>query len=887
MAIQVQTLNATDLRLATAYPKRNYATALSVGGAAGQVVGHWHGVWVRLPATYAGSGRPALLGWDFGGAGAFNTTQDCVIRIPQDSFATTTIRRRLQITYGSGSQAFAGTEGNISGIDQIGYGVPTLIIAGVSNIGTNAAPVWRNWAAICPSGGTPTSMVAATATAAAYVTGTTGRLFHQIFVRQGSSTIVGTALEEAVLVTGDFPWDTLNNRPHHAALQALAGAGANPFVDYAGLVAAQNAGTLPYPNLRTEGGAQGRGTIEFRFSLANLAAGLINQGAQAGQNLSESGAVGGLADVASIVPAHWTGGAPTISEPAVKFIGGRGLRAYTISGTYLAGTTTLQRRWEVTATGLAVPGFDWATVGTFGSGVWSDAATLPVGGPYSLKIRDPGDAARTAESGGWLVGTVVLNHGQSSMDQVTFGEGDGSNNPLGLNRLGLSVDAGANGVLLRYQNPGSGPTWSTARPSIISGTMASGATPAVAHGAVAMLNEWNARNPGHPLLIASIAIGGTNQGEWADNIAAYSGSVGSGNASWLFMGTIGAVPDAASGNSSGVVEVMAQTLGRYVDSHAMMWAPGIADVATGTSSRALYVSGIDARFSASPAAPWLIFPVWRIARDVNDASGSPTRRMRHLDFIAELGARGLQGPCWLDPVMVGAIGHSAYTNGDNVVAGQPGDQNHVGQARLGRGIGRALAWVWDRRIKVHGGRLLNACFGDGTRTTIEIELGRQLRTLNGAAVSNQFWISIDNGVNWSQAGFSVALARNNTAAILTTTGAAFPASNVRVEYAWNFPFSDGTNPPELSAETNLYGLLYDNQTHRGSINLAAAARAGTPLQGINRSGAGVAGLPVLAKGAARLVTSERFTGTRTITARLMAADGVTVLRERTLAISAS
>ena len=110
---------------------------------------------------------------------------------------------------------------------------------------------------------------------------------------------------------------------------------------------------------------------------------------------------------------------------------------------------------------------------------------------------------------------------------------------------------------------------------------------------------------------------------------------------------------------------------------------------------------------------------------------------------------------------------------------------------------------------------------------------------------------------------------------------------MRVEYGWNFPFSDGTNPPELTAETNLHGLLYDNQVHRGNTDLPAGARCGTPLQGINRNGAGAAGLPVGIKGAARLVSSDRFTGSRTVTVRLMAADGAAVLCEKALAITAS
>jgi quinol monooxygenase YgiN len=35
------------------------------------------------------------------------------------------------------------------------------------------------------------------------------------------------------------------------------------------------------------------------------------------------------------------------------------------------------------------------------------------------------------------------------------------------------------------------------------------------------------------------------------------------------------------------------------------------------------------RWSNSPSAPWLIFPVWRVAREPTEASGTPTRRARN------------------------------------------------------------------------------------------------------------------------------------------------------------------------------------------------------------------------------------------------------------------
>jgi hypothetical protein len=73
--------------------------------------------------------------------------------------------------------------------------------------------------------------------------------------------------------------------------------------------------------------------------------------------------------------------------------------------------------------------------------------------------------------------------------------------------------------------------------------------------------------------------------------------------------------------------------------------------------------------------------------------------------------------------------------------------------------------------------ILGAWFTDGARTAIAVEAGRALRTLNAAAIrSDVFWISTDNGATWGNTGFTVALDATGTRAVLTSTGAAWPAS---------------------------------------------------------------------------------------------------------------
>lgn len=581
--------------------------------------------------------------------------------------------------------------------------------------------------------------------------------------------------------------------------------------------------------------------------------------------------------------------AVTISAPAIRFHGGRGQRALVVGGTFGGTTTAVQRRWVVEAGGAVVPGFDWAST-TASAGSWSLSDTLPVGGPYRLDVRDAADVANSAASTGWLVGTSVLVHGQSGMELALRGAGAAIEGPniMGTNFLGLAVAAGVRGVLVKLstQRAVDSGGINYRQPQIMAAAVNGGTTPTnVNQGAIAVLNEWHAHVPGHPLLICNMAIDGTSMVGWANNDAPDADQP-----SWRFMGQIGAVAGPASGNDSGVVESYAAALGRYVDCHAIMWTPGMSGIATGAGSRELYRQGIDARFSNAGAAPWLVLPPWRGHREPFDSSATTAKRREHLEFQQELGARGILGPTWLDTVMDNSTGlHAAIANPAGTPAFSPiADTNVVGASRIGFGLGRALAWVFDRRVKAVGPQVISAWFRDGDRLVIEIELGRRVRTINNAAILNLFWVSVDNGASWSQAGFAVALSPDATRAVLTKDAApAWPAVNVRVDYARNWPLPPSVVANEATVEPLLYGLLYDDQQYRGANNLPAGDRAGNALFGTNRTGAGSAGVPVAARGPARLVATERFTGTRNVTVRLMSPDGATVLRERVLTVTAN
>lgn len=933
MAIRVATQGATQLQLASAVLKpADFTVGRTIGGASGQIMGYWYAFMLRLPtgtgvSQWDANLRRFLLG---GGSTATAIISENAAGTSNDIAAffmgndssngahnfsgALRLRPRVLWRHGGNNAGYfpSGTyttgvliDTDMTSLQQITRGSDAwLFVLGVSNTAVQGdPPVWRAWAANCQisASGSVTSQVVATAPAnTQWLNSTQAHLMRYAFLA-GSSTIanntpVDTVLEHIGLTQGDFPWDTVNNRPHHDAIAGLAGVTGVTAHTYATLVAAQNAGTLGYSNLRS-----GKGDLTHHWTLADLTtAGLTSTGsdtpvafAQADYNSLS----GGLADTATISPTHWQGGAPTISEPPVKMHGGRGAAAFTIGGTYQSGTTALQRRWE-TAGGIALAGFDWAGVTVFGgAGTWQTTDTLPVGGPYTLRVRDTNDVSRATSMAGLLVGTVMLTHGQSGMAQAT----SGAVSAAGTNLHGITLSANAIGLFVNGSNTDAG-GGSYVKPEVIVREMNPGATPAnVGSAACLLLNEWAAYNPGHPLCIVNMAISETVMADWAANAA-----IGQ----WTFLGTVGE-PGVSDAGGVGRVGHYAWMMGQRVDAHALMWMPNMGGTET---IRSDYRAAIDTRFANSPNAPWLVLPPWRGFRDPSNDGLS--QRLNHVAFVGELNTltpgRGILGPYWPDTVMDGVptnplsgpwtgSAHGAYNTTATTTGTQVSDQNQLGNTRISRGMGRSLAWAFDRTVKAHGPRVL-AAWSDNGRATVNVELGRAVRTLNGLAISNanvarQFWVTL-NGSTWLRSDtasptFTVALDATATRAILTPAdgGTAWAAAGaaMKVDYAMRWPFGpEAGNRPgdtpgtadERLTERLLDALLYDDQVHRGGVNLATPA--GNPLASSNAGG-----VTVQARGAAKLVATERWPGTRNVTVRMMAADGVTVLRERVMAVTGS
>lgn len=923
-----------DLRIATPYQKgRNYNTAVATAPFATDIIGHWRAMWFRggytigagaTSPSVAINGLPVLCGFDNGTAGSFASTVDTALRIGAQGFSTVNMRRQLRSVWASTAQAWATGEGDADStritspvpvIDE----TPMLLIDGIINTGDNTTPAWRNFVAVCPLGGTPITYVGATATNATYITNLTGRLFHQVFVKQGTTnrTIGGMTLEHIALVTGDFPWDTVNLRPHHDAIAALAASGGNPFLRYDTLVAAQNASTLPYANLRTLNGGQGKGRIDMWFTLADFSAGLTNLGGVSG-NLSRDAAANNftpLEEVATIAPPHWQTGTlrPTIDLKDVRFTGGAGTRNTLRSGTYdVVNTTSLQRRWEY-ATGAVnsgavvgdpVPGFDWATTGlSLVAGAWTSTDALPIGGPYKLRIRDTSTPSLEAQPlDDNLVGTVMFLYGQSGAS-LAFRTGFAGTWPeTGNNILNVPLSSTASGMAFRMlRNEAGGSTYARPEPGGVvlrpSTTPGSGTAYPVGQGFITCANRWAEANPRHPLAMVVPAVNGVNMTSWTANDLVLT------SATWRYLGAK-TVPGISGVGTSGLMGYYALLFDSYADIHAMMWT----GIATTGAARLAFVSAIDGLFTNAPNSVWLGLPPWRARAAGGDTVQMATTRVYTVDFIrTDLpSARGAltqyapditadNTPLSLHPSFNSAWAAESATN-------PVPDTNWTGSAKIGAHIGYAAAFVSNRKTKANGPRIVRA-WTDDAHATVNIELGRQVRTLNGAAIANLFQASTGNGTDgtWGAtgAGFTVALDSTATRAILTPdapTKAAWQAAgaNLRVDYARDWPFPQAVLAAEADATTNfaeqaLWGMLYDNMTHRGNVNLAQPA--GNPLASASLFATGEAGVrvEVFASPAARtakLLTTERFTGTRNVTVTMYDSGG-TPLKTKVVTITAS
>jgi hypothetical protein len=894
MAIRASKAGITHLRTfngptATSITKEfNYNSVRPIAGV-DMLAGFWQAAFVQLPAGFSGAGASVMMGATaFTSPGAFAVATAHGIRVAGPSSGAAANRTRAGFTSkGPANEVDVGLD-LASPLPPLVLGRPYLFIWGANHLEHLGSPQWRGWLLTADTTtGAIVCSVDVDLPAAGWLSGTSTQLLRHIFLAEGTAadrTQLDTIIEHVCLVNGEFPWDTLNDptagqtgvgRPHYDAVHALLGRNtsgplpAGQELDYGQLVQAQNAGTLTYANL-----VAGRGNLDHWWTLENLTAGLVNRSftnktlTLVQQNFN--GDVDGLADIARISPAHFRS-APVAATPPVitplrqKFFGGRGLLPCVVSGTH---TGNVERRWVLAGTGTPVAGFDWA-VRTATGGAWSTSDVLPPGN-YDLQVRDVADGSLLTALNDILVGTKLLMHGQSGMALSLF------NGPL--NPQNIPVASGAQGLFVDLLNDNAG-TGGYARPTFSQTRMVGGTTPAQPYCAILMLNEWNTHNPGHPLFVGVMAVAGTFMADWANNSVVEGGN-------WTFLGAVGE-PGPSSAGTVGLVGYWAWLLDQQIDGHMMMWHPNFAGAATGSGSRDAYRDAIDGRFVHSTSEPWMFLPSWRthVASPQVGTNGIQVWNRAAL-FADQLGARGYLGPQWTDIVSEKDNDlHPAFDGVGSLVS----DANHIGAGAAARGHGRAAARLFNQDVNAIF--RLGGVWTDNACATLNVELGRKGRTLNGAAIAaTVFWFSTDNGVTWTRGNgtnFTAAFDATATRVVLTagagvaaTWEAARAAGNLRIDYAREWPFDFTVNANEANSPALLEGLIYDSATYRGRKNLTPAA--GNVLQGTVLIGAGVAGVPVTVKGNPKLVTTERMSGNRSVTVRMRRVSDDAVLATRTL-----
>ncbi len=891
MSAKIQAANATELQPATTITKRNFTLPIALGGASGQVAGASQWAFIKLPSPFTGNQLFNIMGGDFDRNGLINVTGQTGLVIGGPSSANSTRRMRWRI--GTSNR-------NSDSMSQFADGTGYLMGWGTANAGSNGTPDWREFIAFCPVGGTPESAVFThiSAHTSSSTTAMLANIGSAIAGAASARTPVGFEYEHVAYIDGDFPWDSLNNRPHHDAIAALAGSGIHPFRTYAELIAQQNAGTLPYANQRSNGDASnprnGRSEMIFYVPLRSIAD-LTNQGTGPANTLQKAD-YNGLTDgfVAStplIAPPHWTPGttAPSINDPQLRGFGGAGTRTLSFSGTYdLLNTTALQRRLtydtspvnEGAVAGAVVPGFNWSTAGmVLEGGVAICNIQIPYGGPYVLEWRDANDnLVMSAPLGKLVVGLSFEVEGQSGARLAMLT--NAANLPLGPNNLGVALPADALGyAFVLNNNEANGASYlQPTPPPATSSIMLPGTTPNVGHGLVECVKEFSRHFPRMPLILKISAVNGIGMDSWNADAFVKFGSVFS--ASWKYRGTKGAVPGPLAADGAGIMGYSSRLTGGYVDGFITMWT-GIEDTKAG---RQAWLGHLANYYDANPNPLQIVFPPWRGHREPPDGNATVNNRASSMLFATEAdecGPNGVLAPCLPDFVSDNTESlHSASEGPFGPGGGPVSDANKWGQASIGITIGREIARAYNRKIKPSGHPIVGAWFGNPGRTRVVVQLPRQMRTLidpvSGlpTALSNRFSFSLNNGTAWGTAGFA-GQAPDNVVAVTATLHAsgwfvfldrasgAWPETGLRVDWCREWPFGPTEMPDEANAEVMLRGLLYDLQTFRGATNLAVPR--GAALCNVPAVGTGQGGVPVAAKGAPTVRSYQKMAGSRTVT----------------------
>lgn len=754
-------------------------------------VGMWSAGFIRMPATFGFNLEYIVLPLDPGRTGSATAANTHNIFVRGQGMSPNPARVANRGRSSASAEIWDATERTFAAMPAIPGATNCLVIVGVRKV----SGAWTLFRAYCPVGGSATVGVGAVAPPAGWITSAVP-LINQVFssAAAGAKTPVDTAVDHVVNVRGDFPFS--GGVPDAAIVEALAA----------------NAATLRYdsPSVLAGGAILDYRTLTDAADLSDKGPG----------SRAAAVVVGSIATAPAV--ASWMASdAITITErPARWVFGGRGTRTQAFSGTY-AGAAPVGFEIKVSSldTGLAIPGWDWGAKApvsvVIAGGNWSlklAGTGLPIGSRYKFEIRETGAPSRNAATANSFdVGVRIAGLGQSQYQR------------MGIHNKTMAPIAGMRAAVMDVINRNAGGGGAYAQPVVDYQPLT--AASATGSGYMAMANRWWELT-GVPLMIINTPTEGTSVREWDTN-----GPYGQ----WTHVGDGVTVPGPVSAGTSGIQTLFAITLERDIDAWMLNW--GTSDlpyaatmVTTLTAVLEKATTGLDAIYSNCPAPPILVVPFPRQSstasipnimtmRDTQRAAGKAGGRFK---FVGE----------FHDWVMDNDGGpHPAAMGGAPVL-----EVNWNGSGRGGFSMGQYLAGYFDPAIKRFGPLLLKAVFTDATRNVIEIETGRALRTIGGAALKSEiFFVSTDSGATFVNAGFTAAIV--GTKIRLTKSAGSWPASDVTVDAIRSLPMNTdgGANGGEIAADAWMDGLPFDDQTYRGKG------------YGQHLTGVGGTGIPVAAK----------------------------------------
>jgi len=426
-----------------------------------------------------------------------------------------------------------------------------------------------------------------------------------------------------------------------------------------------------------------------------------------------------------------------------------------LSGTYSTTPTSIEARLE-DAAGAAVSGFDWATkVATPSGGVFTVSfAAVPVGGPYTVAIRDSAVPATVVRnSNGLYVGAVIMPWGQSQNDK--------------LGSSGAGLLSAATGMKVFYSCP-SDKTIKD-RPSTLKEVLTNAAT--IGNGIVAWANQWHADSGGVPLLIQDCTVPGSGITAWINDIHDSNQGADLTNLLWSNFAT-------------------AAFVSCDYQASAIMWMQGTNDV----GSWASYAANMELLKTKFNTALSTQNPLYCVTPHQRSNDTEQTWNMRNAQY-----GKAVSGGTWrlASFLLDWEMGANASPHQSTNAQGNP-----RGGYRIGRAMARLLV---DSSIESPP-QVVSATFTSPARTAFDVVFSADIEAADGTTTTGLpgHFASLNSGTTWPALSNLTAAITGARTVRMTSTVGALPAATTRYDLLRGTPFSsDGSISDYIGAESGL------------------------------------------------------------------------------------